>query len=199
MASLPDYPYLPDWMRAEGMLEEVLSVQTVHEGRIFRLEEMEVRFPSGDTGLRDVVRHPGAVGILAFNTADEVLLINQWRTALGRVTTEIPAGKLEPGEDPATCAAREFEEETGFAAGSVDYLTSITPAAGFCDEVLHLYVARGLTVGAGDHLPDEDEFIETRWVPFDEVVDACVRGLVSDSKTLIALLTVAAKRTRGEW
>jgi len=199
VASLPDHPYTPEWMRAEGMIEDVLSRRTLHDGRIFRLEELEVRFPSGATGLRDVVRHPGAVGIIALNDRGEVLLINQWRTALGRVTTEIPAGKLELGEDPRTCALREFEEETGLAAGAMDYLTSITPAAGFCDEVLHIYVASDLAEASGDYAADDDEFIETRWVPLDEAVAACTAGLLSDSKTIIALLMVAMKRVRGEW
>ena len=199
MATLPEHAHVPDWMEAPLITEEVLSRRTIHDGRIFTLEELEVRFPSGETGLRDVVRHPGAVGIIALNDRDEVLLINQWRTALGSVTTEIPAGKLEPGEDPRECALREFEEETGLAAGTLDYVTSITPAAGFCDEVLHIYVATDLTEASGEHTADDDEFIDVRWVPLDEAVAACTGGLISDCKTIIALLMVAMKRVRGEW
>ena len=192
-------PSLPNWMIAPAITEEVLSTTTVYRGRIFNLESLSVRMPDGNTALRDVIRHPGATAVIALNDRDEVLLINQWRTALGSVTTEIPAGKLEPGEDPRECALREFEEETGLAAGTLDYVTSITPAAGFCDEVLHIYVATDLTEASGEHTADDDEFIDVRWVPLDEAVAACTGGLISDCKTIIALLMVAMKRVRGEW
>lgn len=191
-------PDLPAWMAAPAITEQVISTTTVFRGRIFNLESLNVRFPDGNTGLRDVIRHPGATAVLAINDRDEVLLTNQWRTALGRVSTEIPAGTLEPGEDPATCAARELEEETGLTASSLTPLTSIATCAGFCDEVLHIYQATGLAESDGRHQQDEDEFIEVVWVPFDEVLTACLDGSIADSKTLVAVLAVAAVRTRRE-
>lgn len=191
-------PDLPQWMLAPAITEQVISTTTVYRGRIFNLESLTVRFPDGNTGLRDVIRHSGATAVIATNDRDEVLLTNQWRTSLGRVSTEIPAGTLERGEDPATCAARELEEETGLTAGTLIHLTSITTCAGFCDEVLHIYEATGLTESDGRHQLDEDEFIEVVWVPFAEVLDACLAGLIADSKTLVAVLAVAAIRSRRE-
>ena len=189
---------LPGWMVAPSVTEQVLSATTVYRGRIFSLESLSVRMPDGNTALRDVIRHPGATAVIAMNDRDEVLLTNQWRTSLARVSTEIPAGTLEPGESPDICAARELEEETGFTAANLAHLTSITTCAGFCDEVLHIYQATGLSKSDGRHHADADEFIEVVWVPFGEVLDACLTGLITDSKTLVAVLAVAALRTRRE-
>ena len=191
-------PSLPNWMIAPAITEEVLSTTTVYRGRIFNLESLSVRMPDGNTALRDVIRHPGATAVIALNDRDEVLLTNQWRTSLGRVSTEIPAGTLEPSESPDICAARELEEETGFSAANLAHLTSITTCAGFCDEVLHIYQATDLSTSDGHHQADADEFIEVAWVPFGEVLDACLAGVISDSKTLVAVLAVAALRTRKE-
>ena len=179
----------PQWIDDSGLEERVLSVRTVQEGRIFNYEELTVEFPNGDVGLRDVIRHPGATGIVAINEKREVLLVNQYRTALGRVTTEIPAGRLEAGEDPLDCATRELEEETAWRAGSMERLATINTCAGFCDEALHIYIAHELTPGV--LCLDTDEFVNQVWVPLDEAVAACKSGLIQDSKTIIGLLMVA--------
>lgn len=184
----------PVWMRAPELTETTTATETVYRGRIFTLESLTVTLPDGNAAKRDVIRHPGATAVMAFDPSDRVLLTNQWRTSLGRVSTEIPAGTLEAGEDPIACATREFEEETGLSAGPLEHVTSITTCAGFCDEVLHIY--RTATVGAasGAHVADHDEFIETVWVPFDELVSAVLAGHVTDSKTAVAVLAEATRR-----
>lgn len=112
--------------------------------------------------MRDVIRHNGAVAVVALTDDGRICLVRQYRTALGRVTVEIPAGKLDPGEDPLDAAHRELLEETGFAAKKMAYLTSIASTVGFCDEIIHLYMATSLTFSKSD--PDDDEFINVDMV-----------------------------------
>lgn len=177
----------PSWMKAPNLTEHTLASELVYQGPIFNLEKREVRFPDGNTGIRDVVVHSGAAAMLAFDEKGRVLLVNQWRTALSRVNTEIPAGKIDPGEDPLTCATRELAEETGFRAGRIEQIASITTSAGFCDELLHIFVAHDL-MPANRTSADEDEFIELVWVDFEEAVAACLKGYIEDAKTIVALL-----------
>ncbi|MBK5211148.1 MAG: NUDIX domain-containing protein [Coriobacteriia bacterium] len=185
----------PAWMKAPSLAEATLTSDVAYKGRIFNVEELTVRLPDGKTGRRDVVRHQGAAAILAINENDEVLLVNQWRSALGRVECEIPAGKIDPGENPRDCAVRELAEETGISAGRFEYLTTVDTSAGFCDEGLHIYVARDLEQGATNR--DEDEFLEMQWVDFEEALDSCLNGQIQDSKTIIALSVWGHKRCRG--
>ena len=175
-----------------NLTERTIAVTPIYHGRIFDLETQTVELPNGKTALRDVIHHPGATAVLAINDNDEVLLVDQWRTALGAVLREIPAGKLEPGEDPRDCAIRELQEETGISAESIEHLTTIATSAGFCDERLHIYVARGLSQGATHR--DEDEFMHAFWMPFEEALAACLDTSIIDSKTIIALTMYALKR-----
>lgn len=175
------------------LTERTIATTPVYHGRIFDLETQTVELPNGKTALRDVIHHPGATAVLAINEDDEVLLVDQWRTALGEVLREIPAGKLEPSEDPLVCAQRELEEETGVSAKSYKHLTTIATSAGFCDEHLHIYLAQGLSQGATHR--DEDEFMNVLWVPFEEALAAAKDGSISDSKTIIALTLYALSRS----
>ena len=118
--------------------------------------------------------------------ADEPALERQYRTAIDRVTVEIPAGKLDPGEDPLDCAKRELHEETGFKAGRIRFLTSIVTSCGFCDEIIHIYLATKLEFDAPN--PDDDEFVNVDLVPLHELIDAVLDGKIEDAKTVVGAL-----------
>lgn len=172
--------------RDKGLEEEVLGEEVAWSGRIFNVDRLEVALPDGRRALRDVVRHPGAVAVVALTQEGQICLVRQYRTALGRVTVEIPAGKLSPGEDPLDCAHRELQEETGFVAEKMAYLTTIATSAGFADELIHIYMATGLTLAASD--PDDDEFINVDLVDVGELVDAVLDGRIEDAKTVVGAL-----------
>ena len=120
--------------------------------------------------------------------------MRQYRTALGRVTVEIPAGKLAPGEDPLACAERELKEETGFTAQKMAYLTTIATSAGFADELIHIYMATGLKLAESS--PDADEFINVDLVDVGELVDAVLDGRIEDAKTVVGALICDAVSRR---
>ncbi|MEE1273592.1 MAG: NUDIX hydrolase, partial [Olegusella sp.] len=122
--------------------------------------------------------------------------VRQYRTALGRVTVEIPAGKLAPGEDPLDCASRELMEETGLRAEQIAFLTTIATSCGFADELIHIYLATGLTQGTSS--PDADEFINVDLVPLTELVDAVLDGRIEDAKTVVGALICDAVAHRLE-
>ncbi len=117
-------------------------------------------------------------------------MVRQYRTAIDRVTVEIPAGKLDPGEDPLECAKRELHEETGFSASRIQYLTTIATTPGFCDEVIHIYMATGLTFDGAN--PDDDEFVNVDLVPLSELIDAVLDGKIEDAKTVVGALACDA-------
>lgn len=172
--------------RDAGLREEVEEEGLVWRGRIFDVNRLLVRLADGREAQRDVVRHPGAVAIVALTDDGSICLVRQYRTALGRVTVEIPAGKLDPGEDPLDCATRELTEETGMVAERMAFLTTIATGVGFCDELIHIYMATGLTMA--ESAPDEDEFINVDLVPLPELVDAVLDGRVEDAKTVVGAL-----------
>ena len=170
----------------DGLTEVIESTVPEWSGSFLTAEDVTVRLPDGRLAHRDVLRHPGAVAIIALTEDGKIALVHQYRTALESVTVEIPAGKLEPGEDPEAAARRELAEETGYEAERVAYLGPIAPAAGYSDEILHLYMATGLHfVGAS---PDDDEFLHVDLAPLGEMVDKVLDGKVVDSKTVIAIL-----------
>ena len=168
--------------------EEILASDTAWSGKIFNVERMEVRLPSGRCSVRDVVRHPGAVAVVALTEMGKIALVRQYRTSLDRVTVEIPAGKLEPGEDPLEAARRELVEETGYAAGELTPLVSVAPAPGYTDEVVRVYLARDLAFTA-QHT-DGDEFLNVDLVPLGEVRSAVLSGAVIDAKTVAGILAL---------
>lgn len=178
----------------ELLEEHILDSAPVYKGSFLNIDAVDIALPNGNVAVHEVVRHPGAVAVVAMDEAGNILLVRQYRTALERVTVEIPAGKLERGEDPAVAVRRELEEETGYSAQRIDYLMPVAVAAGYSDEIIHLYMATGLTPGAAH--PDEDEFVSAEWVALDVLVDSVLDGRIEDSKTVIAALICDAMRHR---
>ena len=182
----------------DAQLEErPTSEDVAWTGRIFNVNRLQVELPDGRNAVRDVVRHPGAVAIVALTDEGRICLVRQYRTALGRVTVEIPAGKLDPGEDPLECAGRELLEETGMVAEKMAFLTTIATSDGFCDELIHIYMATGLSFDKSS--PDADEFINVDLVEVGELVDAVLDGRIEDAKTVVgALICDAISHRLGE-
>lgn len=174
----------------------------IHQGRIIRLEHHTVEFPGGSTGELDVVRHPGASAVVPFlddprDPDPRVLLIRHFRHAAGGWLWEIPAGRLDDGgrEDPERCARRELKEETGCTAERIERLLSIVTTPGFSDEVIHLYLATGLT--RGQHAREADEFMELHEIPLSRVRKMIQGNEIRDAKTLVTLLHVLTFRSTG--
>lgn len=173
------------------MKESVISSEHIYEGKVIRLRRDRVRFESGREGERDVVEHNGAVAIVAIAPSGKVLLVSQWRAAVGELLLEIPAGSINPGEDPDTCAHRELIEETQFAAGTLDRLFEMYSAPGFCTEKLTVYLAGNLRPEHG--IGDDDEFIEVSEVPLSEAIAMIDRGQIRDAKSIAGLLAAARR------
>jgi len=168
--------------------EILIEKKEVYKGDFLVIENLKVKLPDGNTGKRDVVRHPGAVAIIAFMDNETILLVEQFRIALNKTMLEIPAGKLEKGEVPLECAHRELEEETGYRAGNLEYLGTIATGAGFTDEIIHIYKASDLFKGVKGG--DEDEFIEVSQYKIDEVKAMIKNGKIIDAKTISSLMYI---------
>lgn len=166
--------------------EKKLESEQLYDGKIVKLYRDRVELPNGRTAYREVVRHPGGVIILPVDDEGNVWMVRQFRYPYDRTILEIPAGKLEYGEEPFSAAVRELSEEIGATAESWTELGKLLPTPGFCDEVQHLYLARGLTFG--EVHPDEDEFLEQVKLPFKEAFAMAADGRLQDSKTVVALL-----------
>jgi len=167
--------------------EEKISGERVYSGNILDLEVDQVLLPSGAEGQREVVRHLGAAVVLPLLDDGHIVLVNQYRYPMGEELLELPAGKLDPGEDPGECAARELAEETGWRAGAIHDLGSFFTTPGFTDEVLHAFVATGLEP-APDIEADPDEAIEIVTMTVEEALEACRDGRIRDGKTLATFL-----------
>lgn len=170
--------------------EKILSEETAWRGKILDVRSLEVELPNGRRTGRDIVRHPGAAAVVALTESGKIVLVRQYRTALDRVTVEIPAGKLDPGEDPLDCACRELHEETGFTPRRIRYLTTIATTCGFCDEMIHIYLATQLEFDGAN--PDDDEFVNVDLVPLQELIDAVLDGKIEDAKTVVGALALDA-------
>jgi len=171
-----------------------LASKRIHKGRVIDLDVDTVRFPDGSTGQLEMIRHPGAAAVLPFASdphgADPtILLIKQYRYAANGPLIEIPAGRLNPGEDPKDCARRELLEEVGVKAGRIERLTTIWTTPGFTDEKIHLFWASDLTTGK--HAREPDEFIEVMPKPLSEALTLVRDGGISDAKTALSILFVA--------
>ncbi len=171
-----------------------LASKRIYSGRVIDVDLDTVRFPDGSTGELEMIRHPGAAAVVPFASDPQgpdptILLIQQYRYATGGTLIEIPAGRLNPGEDPRVCAERELLEEVGVKAGRLERLTSIWTTPGFTDERIHLFWAADLTVDK--HAREPDEFIEVTPKPLSEVLTLIKSGEICDAKTALAILFVA--------
>jgi len=168
---------------------KVLKHTTIFKGRIVTAELDDVEYDSGRKSQREVIRHPGGATALGLFPNNEIFLIRQWRYPFGKEIWELPAGKLEPGEDPLLCARREFEEETGHKAASWTFLTSILTSPGFCDEKLFLYMATDISPLPGGRRLEEGELGMTlHRVPLAEAVAMIQRHEIEDAKSIISIL-----------
>lgn len=173
------------------MIAKVNKRTQLHEGRVFTLTRENITLENGVTTDLDMLRHPGASAIVPMSDADTLVMIRQYRHAVGGHIWEIPAGTLDPGEEPIACAQRELTEETGFSGNSWQKLGEITPLPGYCDERIHIFLASDLQA-AEQHL-DSDEVLNVHEVRFAEAVEMIHRGEIQDCKT-IAGIFLATRR-----
>ncbi len=174
--------------------ETKLSGELIYDGKIVRLERDTVRLEDGTEALREVVRHPGGVCVLALTEQDEVLIVRQFRYPYQEITIEVPAGKIEYGEDPAECGRRELLEECGCTPDCFEYLGLLYPTTAYNTEIIRIYLAKGLHFGA--QKLDDEEFLDVERIPFDKLLDMVLNDEVHDSKTQIAVLRYAALRAK---
>lgn len=175
------------------MDEKTTATRRIYDGRVISVDVLDITLPNGQPGTREIVRHPGAVAIVPLDADDNVLMVRQFRMAAGKVMLEIPAGTLEPNEDPANCADRELQEEAGYRAAKIEPLGSFYVAPGYTTERIFLFLATDLTES---RLPmDDDEFIEVERVPLAEAVRLVTSGSIDDGKTINGILRAA--RLRG--
>ncbi len=185
----------------ERLAERMVDSTVVHRGRYLEVRVETTERADGSRHQRDVVRHPGAVAIVALDDADRLLLVRQWRQPAGRTLLEIPAGTLDRDpitgaiEDPELASRRELEEETGYRAGSWQKLSTFWTAPGFASELMHLYLATDLVAaGPGRLAPDADEALELVRLPVADALAAAERGDILDAKTLLGVLWLGRRR-----
>ena len=178
------------------LTEKTLSSRLVYDGGLLKVYYDTVELVDGSTSWREVVRHPGAVVMVPVDGVGNVYLVRQYRYPYGRTTLEVPAGKLEYGEEPFPAAQRELEEEIGARAASWTPMGRMLPTPGFCDELQHVYLARELDFGANH--PDADEFLEIVRLPLREAEEMAVDGRLEDSKTVAAILRACRVLEREE-
>jgi ADP-ribose pyrophosphatase len=178
-----------------NLREQTIKSESIYRGRVVSLRVDTVQMPDGRTAQREIVEHRGAVAIVPLLDRENVLLIRQYRQAVGEVLLEIPAGTLETGEAPDVCAVRELEEETGYRAERVERLFSQYLAPGYSQEVLHVYLAENLSESAQN--TDEDENIEVVVTPIADLTQMIFDGQIKDAKTIAGLLMTLRLLERG--
>lgn len=172
------------------IIEKPIHRETMFHGKIFDVERMQVEMPDGRISIRDVVRFPGACCILALDSEGMIPFVEQFRAPVGRVTLELPAGKIDRGEDPLDCAKRELSEETGYQSDSWQKLTALLPSPGYTDEVQHTYLATNAQRGKR-HL-DDGEFVNVRMLSLEEAYQKAMSAEIVDGNTVCAILMAYA-------
>lgn len=168
--------------------EKTVKKETIYQGRILSLRNDEVELPDGKKAFREVIEHSGGVAIAALTEKNELLFVSQYRYPYESELLELPAGKLERGEDPEACGKRELLEETGAIAGEFTYLGKVYPTPAYCEEVITIYFAKDLTFGM-QHL-DEGEFLSVKKIPLAQAVEMVLKDEIKDAKTQIGVLKI---------
>lgn len=181
------------WLNRTGVCqmstleEKTLKTEHIYSGRIIQVQVDEVELPNGKTSTRELVKHPGAVAVIAITDDNKLVMVEQYRKPLEKVIVEIPAGKLEKGEEPALCARRELEEETGYECESLELVSSFYTSPGFADEIIHVYVAKGLKQKENAAGLDEDEFVNVLEISLDEALEFIKEKRIFDAKTIFGV------------
>jgi len=176
--------------------EQTLETKPVFEGRIISLQVDTVRLPNGETATREIVRHPGAVAVVALLDG-KMLVVEQFRKPLEKVQVEIPAGKLDAGEEPEAAAIRELEEETGYKARSIRHLHSFSVSPGFADEIVHVYFTDDLEPGSVKL--DDEEFLTCEAITLEQAQSYIAEGRICDAKTLLAVYAWRMRALTGSF
>lgn len=166
-------------------IEDTIESKIVYEGPIFKIRKHKVNSVAGES-VRDVLEHSGGVVMIAVTDEGKIIMEHQFRKPLDKVILELPAGKLEPGEDPQEAALRELAEETGYRAGSIEHIVTYTPTCGYSNEYLYVYVCKDLTPGETNL--DETESIDVVEYTADEIIELIMKKQIIDSKTLVGIL-----------
>jgi ADP-ribose pyrophosphatase len=172
------------------------QIRKAFQGRIFTVNVESITLPRGEQLDVEIVRHPGSAVLIPVTADGAVVLVRQYRHAIGRFAWELPAGSLKPGEDPGAAAARECQEEVGLIPAAMEHLGGFFPTPGYCDEEMHVYLATGLREPTDSDPPvrqDEDEDIDTKAFSIDEISDMIATGAIVDLKT-VAGLTLLQRR-----
>lgn len=173
------------------LYEKTIESKEVYKGKIFTLKRDVVELPNGKTTERDVVSHHGGVGVIAMTADGKIPTVRQYRKGIERVSLEIPAGKLEQGEDPLECGKRELKEETGFSAKEFSLIAKIAPTPAYCSEIIYIYEAKELIVK--EQKLDEDEFLNVEYYTLDELYAMILSGEIIDAKTIVAVMYLYKK------
>ncbi|MDY7430843.1 ADP-ribose pyrophosphatase [Bacillus sp. V26] len=167
--------------------EKTIAKEQIFSGKVIDLYVEDVELPNGKTSKREIVKHPGAVAVLAVTDEGKIIMVKQFRKPLERTIVEIPAGKLEKGEEPEYTALRELEEETGYTAKKLTKITAFYTSPGFADEIVHVFLAEELSVLEEKRELDEDEFVEVMEVTLEDALKLVVSREVYDAKTAYAI------------
>lgn len=165
--------------------EKTVSSEKIFDGKIISVRVDTVEMPDGKLATREIVDHPGGVGVVAVTDNDEIIMVKQFRKPIERSIYEVPAGKLDNGEEHLKCGIRELEEETGYKADDYTYLGAMYPTPGFANEITHLYLATGLYKGEM-HL-DQDEYLDVEFIKIDQVKEMIMTNEISDAKTVFGV------------
>ncbi|MBX3064305.1 MAG: NUDIX hydrolase [Anaerolineae bacterium] len=171
--------------------EKTLNSESIYSGRVIKLQVDSVELPNGQTSKREVIKHPGAVAMVPIDSDGRVIMVEQYRYTIGKMTLEIPAGTLKPDEDVVVCAERELQEETGYKPGKLVKLGAIYLAPGYSTELIHLFLATQLVESPLNM--DEDEFIEVKRLSFSEIIAQIAEGKIQDAKTISAIMMARQK------
>jgi ADP-ribose pyrophosphatase len=177
----------------ENLTEKTIRKEKIYSGKIIDLYVEDVELPNKKIGKREIVKHPGAVAVLAVTDEGKILMVEQFRKPLEKTIIEIPAGKLEKGEDPLACAKRELLEETGYSCAKLDAIGSFYTSPGFADELIHLFFTDSL-VKEGGQMTDEDEFLNVLEISVDEAKEMMKTEKIHDAKTAYGIMYLEVAR-----